>query len=227
MSLRTAPCPRCQALIVYGERKCRSCAMAFDYGADPPPEPSADAVLDVLMSVDLPPMPGATTPLSRPPAPAPAHIGVDVGTMPGLDSGRQDAVGDVEVEEIPGFIDSTLYAAWTPRTVDIATMPGLEATRQAEVTVQARMLSDIDGQPVPIGDVVTEAVPGLFGSDLFRADVDIAAGASASPSLEVTTNSRPTKRPLSSSAGRRIMCATCATIHQLSRCPSCGTAAPE
>jgi len=221
MSLRTAPCPRCQALIVFGERKCRSCAMPFDYGPNPPPEPSADAVLDVLMSVELPPLPGApATPVQRPVASA------DVGTLPGLDTGRQAAVGDVDTEEIPGFIDSTLYAAWTPRTVDVATMPDLEVTRQADVAVHTRMMSDIDGQPIPVGDVVTEAVPGLFGSDLFRAGVDIAAGASASPSLDVTTNSRPTKKP-SSSSGRKVICATCATIHQLSRCPSCGTAAPE
>jgi len=220
MSLRTAPCPRCQALIVFGERKCRSCAMPFDYGPNPPPEPSAEAVLDVLMSVELPPMPGAPPPAVRP------TNDVATGTLPGLDTGRLAAVGAVDVEEIPGFIDSTLFAAYTPRSVDVATMPGLEVTRQAEVQVQTRMLSDIDGQPVPVGDVVTQEVPGLFGSDLFRADVDIAAGASASPSLDVTTNSRPTKKS-ASSQGRRVVCASCATIHHLSRCPSCGTAAPD
>ncbi len=223
MSLRTAPCPRCQALIVYGERQSRSCALPFDYGPNPPPEPSADAVVDVLMSVDLPPLPGA--PAVTAPSPAAQPRDVDVGTMPGLDNGRSADVGDVVSEDIPGFIDSTLFAAYSPADVDIGTMPGLEATRQADVQVRTRMLSDIDGQPVPVGDVVTQPVVGLFGSDLFRADVDVAAGASASPSLDVTTNSRPTKA--ANTVGRRVICATCATIHQLSRCPSCGTAAPE
>ncbi|HEY1098872.1 MAG TPA: hypothetical protein VGF99_08080, partial [Myxococcota bacterium] len=147
-----------------------------------------------------------------------------VGTMPGLDTGRAADIGDVVVEDIPGFIDSTLFAAMTPPDAAVSTMPGLELTHAADVKVHTRMLSDIDGVPVPVGDVVSEAVPGLFGSDLFRADVDVAAGASRSPALDVTTTLRPTRRD---EAGRRVVCASCATVHHGGRCPSCGTVAPD
>ena len=86
-------------------------------------------------------------------------------------------------------------------------------------------MPDID-RTVEVGDVVTEAVPGLFGSDLFRTDVDFAAGASASAALDVTLNTRKAK-PKSSSSERRVACASCATVHSLSRCPACGTAIPD
>ena len=35
MTLRTAPCPTCKNTIVFGERRCRACGMAYDYGAAP------------------------------------------------------------------------------------------------------------------------------------------------------------------------------------------------
>ena len=224
-SLRTAPCPRCQALVVFGERQCRSCAMPFDYGANPPPEPSAAVVFDVLMSVELPPQAAIMPrPSSGPVTVAQPASAAANDTMPRLDTGRQAPVGDVATEDIPGFVDSTLFAAWTPPNADVATMPGLEVTRQAEVQVHTTMLAGIDSTPVPVGDVVTQAVPGLFGSDVFRTDVDVAAGASASPSLDVTINSRPA-RP--TPALLRVSCPSCATMHAQSRCPSCGTAAPS
>jgi hypothetical protein len=229
MSLRTAPCPRCQSLVVFGERQCRTCAMPFDYGSNPPPVPSASDVFDTLMSADLPPTsppsPSPTPPRSATSIVAPALQEPSMPTLEGLDTGRLDVVGDVEVEEIPGFIDSTLYAAWTPRDVQVAPLLDLETTATTTPAVRTQLLPDLD-RTIEVGDVVTEAVPGLFGSDLFRTDVDFAAGASASAALDVTPNTRKAKVRTSSSE-RRVACASCGTVHAFARCPSCGTAVPD
>ena len=114
MSLRTAPCPSCADTIVFGERRCRSCGTAFDYGATPPPEPTAAQVFDALAG-----MPTVSV-VQRPAEAA-------VPTLPGLDTGRYD-VGEVEADDVPGLIDSTLFRAMTPETVDVAPISDLERT---------------------------------------------------------------------------------------------------
>jgi hypothetical protein len=221
MSLRTAPCPRCQSLVVFGERQCRTCAMPFDYGSNPPPVPSATDVFDSLMSAELPQVPTSSSAASAPPR-APS-----MPTLEGLDTGRLAVVGHVDVEEIPGFIDSTLYAAWTPRDVHVAPLRDLETTATSTPAVRTQQLSDLD-RTIEVGDVVSEAVPGLFGSDLFRTDIDFAAGAAASAALDVTPNTRKAKaKAKTSSAPRRVACASCGTVHPFARCPGCGTVAPD
>ena len=201
MTLRTAPCPTCKTTIVFGERRCRSCGMAFDYGAAPAVPPSL-------------------------PHPMSAPARVDV--VPGLETGRFE-VGEVEVEDISGLIDSTLFKSMTPKHVDAPPIQGLEFTQQISTdgAVRVEAVPGLERRAEDVGEVFPAAIPGLYGSDLFRAGVDVAAGANhASELLQVSPNagrvlkSKPVKT-------RRTTCSSCSSVHGLARCPSCGTAAPN
>ena len=218
MTLRTAPCPTCKYTIVFGERRCRSCGMAFDYGAAPPPEPSAADVFDALAGTqEVQPSP------SRPRI-APARGDV----VPGLETGRFE-VGEVEVEDISGLIDSTLFKSMTPKHVDAPPIQGLEFTQQISTdgAVRVEAVPGLERRAEDVGEVLPAAIPGLYGSDLFRAGVDVAAGANhasellqVSPTAGRVLKSKPVKT-------RRTTCSSCSSVHGLARCPSCGTAAPN
>lgn len=222
MTLRTAPCPTCKNTIVFGERRCRACGMAFDYGAAPPPEPSAGDVFDALAGAV------GAAPVVSPSLPHPMSAAARVDVVPGLETGRFE-VGEVEVEDISGLIDSTLFKSMTPGHVDAPPIQGLEFTQQSSAggAVRVEAVPGLEGRAEDVGEVFPAAIPGLFGSDLFRADVDVAAGANrASDLLEVTPNAGRAIK--SRSVGqRRTICATCSAVHGMARCPSCGTAAPS
>jgi len=228
MSLRTAPCPTCGNTIVFGERRCRGCGMVFDYGPSPPPEPSAAQIFDALAgqsgAPSTPPTPAApsTPPTMRRPAEP------EVPTLAGLDTGRYE-VGEVPIDDVPGLIDSTLFRAMTPDHVDAAPIAGLELTMQqgGDVEVAPALIPGLEARADAVDVAEIAPVPGLFGSDVFRADVDIGAGAAAAGDvLEVSPNAGR-RTHARDDAPRRVVCATCSTVHFLARCPSCGTAAPS
>ncbi|MDP2344833.1 MAG: hypothetical protein Q8O67_28055 [Deltaproteobacteria bacterium] len=236
MSLRTAPCPTCQNTIVFGERKCRKCGMDFDYGPNGPAEPSqADVMESLLMGfaakTPQAPPPGQTTPTQRPkppPAPPPAPA------MEGLDSGRFSGVGEVEIEDIPGFIDSTLFAAMTPDVVDTVAVPGLDAGRFNAGNVTTRKAAEIESDRANVGEVAQmAAIPGVERSDLLRANLDVAAGAaSAGDMLDVSPTRAHPKGVAKKGKGEdgelpRVICTNCGSTHTKPRCPSCATNHPQ
>jgi hypothetical protein len=221
MALRTAPCPTCGNTIVFGERRCRGCGTTFDYGASPPPEPTPAQVFDALAAASGAPSMAATTPPAPPPAP-------DVAPLAGLDTGRFE-VGEVPIVDVPGLIDSTLFKAMTPDHVDVAPISGLEPTTQAggDVPVATAPIPGLEARADAVGAVDVAPVPGLFGSDLFRTDVDIGAGAAAAGDvLEVSPNAARRRTTVDSDGPRRVVCPSCSTVHFVARCPVCGTAAP-
>lgn len=209
--------------------------MTFDYGPNPPPEPSPldvfDAIAATTNSGHTPMAPIATVPPPTTPtpprAPPPAPRRQDGPTLADLDTGRF-SVGDVVVDDVPGLVDSTLFKSMTPTHVDVALMAGLETTRQAGVDIAVPVYRmEIEGRADEIGDVVVVPVPGLFGSDLFKTDIDIAAGAAAAGDiLEVTPNAGRPRKAKSDGGLRPTVCASCSTVHFLARCPICGTAVP-
>jgi predicted RNA-binding Zn-ribbon protein involved in translation (DUF1610 family) len=222
MALRTAPCPTCGNTIVFGERRCRGCGMTFDYGPSPPPEPTAAQIFDALADVGAPQAPAPSS------SPAPPTATPDVPTLAGLDTGRFE-VGEVPIDDVPGLIDSTLFKAMTPEHVDVTPIAGLELTMQggSDVPVAPAPIPGLEARADAVGTVDVAPVPGLFGSDLFRTDVDIGAGAAAAGDvLEVSPNAARRRTRVASAGPRRVVCASCSTVHVLARCPSCGTAAP-
>jgi hypothetical protein len=262
MTLRIAPCPRCQAFAVFGERACRSCGQPFEYGPSPPPLPSTQQIVEALRAAGVTPAASAAAPASpgdvlappadvavRPAALRPdavrasasgpdAALAVEAAPAPaaapaGVDTGRFD-VGDVVPDEVPGLIDSTLFAAWTPAHVDVEAVPGLETTAvAAAVAVPAARLADLELAHAAVGDVAVDVVPGVYHSDMFAAGVDVVAGAAAAgPILEVSPGAlRPTPRAARKASGAdglaRLACPGCGTVHAASRCPSCATAHPD
>lgn len=255
MSLRTAPCPTCAGTIVFGERRCRSCGMTFDYGPNPPAEPTQAEIFDALLSAPEPakapassggsstattpparpaaPTPPARPASSTPPSPAvasssPASSGA---TLEGLDTGRFD-VGEVSVDDIPGFIDSSLFASMTPDTVDVAPVAGLEVTHVEVGDVAEIKHLDVEGTFADVGEVVpSAAVPGLYGASMFKTDIDFAAGGDQSPMLDVTTlKVRPKAAKRATVADDdlgAIVCANCGLLHSKPRCPTCATPHPH
>jgi hypothetical protein len=256
MTMRTAPCPRCQAVVVFGERFCRSCGQNFDYGPTPPPAPTPEQVVAVLQGLGLlptaappvapvvpvvavtPVMPAGDVVTARPAPPRVVSVpeGAPVGGDPaGIDTGRFH-VGDVVAEDVPGLIDSTLFAAYTPAHVDVEAVPGLETTSFDGVTGTAATLAlpGLETSHIDVGDVVVDTVPGVYHSDMFAAGVDIAAGAAgAAAVLEVSPGAlRPVRSPSSARRGPndplpRMACPGCGTLHAAPRCPSCASAHPD
>ena len=232
MSLRTAPCPSCQNTIVFGERRCRSCGMDFDYGPAGPPEPSQADVMAALMSgYTANPAPAGPAPAPRAPPTPPRD---DPAQMEGLDTGRFAGVGDVEVEDIPGFIDSTLFGVMTPATVDTVDVPGLDRTAFAAANVATRKAPEIDSDRAEVGEVATmAAIPGIYGSDMFKANVDVAAGAAgAGDMLDLAPTRAHAKSTAKQKRGNdddlaRVICTNCGSTHSKTRCPSCATTHPD
>jgi hypothetical protein len=274
-----APCTRCRALVVYGERQCRSCGEAFGYGANAPSLPTADEIREALAAAapargapaTLPPRerpstmpPQAAAPSTMPPqAAAPSTMppqsagytraelanmarAVDGGgerfapppvTIPPvsaaealLDTGRFDdeTARPVVTEDVPGLVDSALFAALTPDVVDVEVIADLETSR-FEAVGDARpdpmvqlMLEDDRFDAASAQAVVVEAVPDLVDSTLFRAMTDRAPPAAETPDVERTAGApRATKKASADDEGGR--CRACGTPVSGAHCRACGT----
>jgi hypothetical protein len=200
MALPTAPCPACKTTIVFGQRRCRACGQAFEYGAHAPPEPTAEQVFDALMQgttrgggTGAIPGRGPTLPPSDP-------------SLPGLETGRY---ARPNVAVVPSaLIDSTRRAPTGRAFSSVAPLPRLEPTQ------------------LPRGDVnvANGRMPGLTGSDVFRVDVDVRAGASLNGGLlEVTAHAgRHRRADDDDDEPGWIVCPACSTHHTAARCPGCG-----
>src|SRR5688572_28770260 len=215
MPLKVAACPVCKQPLVFGERKCRNCGQVFQYGAAPPPEPSFSEIAAALRAAGQPvpdyltfdeaPAPPRPAPASRPAAPpigqparaAPPQRRADVPQLEGLDTGRFKSIDVVQTEDIPGFIDSSLFAQFTPKEVDVAPVFGLETGRVEVGEVRAIPSVDVDHTARPdVGEVVTTQVSGIFHSDFLKAPpVPIDAGG-----LEGLEQSPSTARPRAATA---------------------------
>ncbi len=109
MTLRLAPCPRCQHSVVFGERACRHCAQSFDYGPSAPDEPSAQAIAAALATIGL---------AVAPPAAAPSL----------LQTGRHEAVGAVDAPSLAGIERTHMAPVGAVRSA-----PSQELLRPVEV----------------------------------------------------------------------------------------------
>jgi hypothetical protein len=282
MLLQVAPCPNCAGAVVFGERQCRTCGQAFDYGASAPPAPSTEQVVDALRAVgvvvDAPapltgPAPaavddeesifaavgeavaavrpsmgqGAASPALSPRSSdgaAPAMAASSSSSPPSastafeIDTGRFDAgASAVDVAEVPGLVDSTLFASMAPDDVDVDMIADLELTAVgtgAEVAANVTRLADLETLAVGLGGgggVSGESIPGLFHSDVFHTDVDVAAGAAAAGELlEVSPSGLRARRAATRHDDgelSRAPCPSCGTVHAQPRCPNCATVHPH
>lgn len=253
MPLRVAPCPSCQRPLVFGERSCRTCGQAFNYGARNPPEPTFAQLVEALRAAGhAPPSLDDAVPHTAPqnaayrgapvaPAPHPRSIvsgapvmdppAPAIPTITGLESGRFERVGEVQVDDIPGFIDSTLYAAFTPKQVNTAPVAGLDTGRAVEVgQVRVAPLQGVEATAKDaVGEVPVEDIPGLFHSDFLRAP-NVPLHTQAVEGLETSRRAEPApgataapgKRQRNTDDLDNCTC-SCGTTHHLPRCPSCGT----
>lgn len=222
MALQVAQCPRCKMALVFGEKACVHCGQTFQYGASSPPQPTPAEIRAALAVAGAPPRPESSQPMpaaSRPSATA---------TVEGLDTGRFNDVGNVQTEEIPGFIDSTLFKAFTPARVEAQPVSGFDGGRFADVgnvaTAAPMGLEPTARDDVDVGFV--NSVSGIFGSDIYDTrNVEVAPppveGIEASPSVQ-----RATKlKRVPDDELTKIVC-RCGETHRLPRCPSCGTVHP-
>ncbi len=248
MTLPTAPCTRCRATVVYGEPQCRKCGQPFQYGAGNVPVPSphqiqealiaaaADAISGPNQAAPGPGAPPSPAPLTDGPAPSPvpltdgprpSPVGAPAEPAPSwLDQGRFDDVGQVGTEAIPGFIDSTLFGAFSAGDAATATMPGLETHHAPDIDVHSEDLSGVldQGRFDDVGQVRTEDIPGFIDSSLFAAYTPDTVATVAVPGLESTANAGTRKGVASDEGAHLAPCTQCGTMHDRARCPSCGAA---
>lgn len=297
MNLRTAPCTQCQIPVVYGQRSCLNCGQRFNYGDNPPPEPSQEIIQkafqqakqakqaprrehptaeldaeqqrllaerlakrkaqqEALAQLDLQAQLNAQA--AAPPAAAVPSIDQQLqaqldaqaavqaqlqsqmgaaaspvgegGQADFVDTGRYTMVREpVQTEAIPGFIDSTLFAAYTPKEDSSTRMEGLEGTAHEGgdapvLTGDPRQLGVELTAQQEVGEVAVEDIPGFIDSTLFAAYTPATVETQEVAGLE-TSPSRP--RVFTKAAGddEETPCASCGTKYPLerSRCPSCGS----
>ncbi|MFZ9888061.1 MAG: hypothetical protein ACO3JL_11215 [Myxococcota bacterium] len=239
-SLPTAPCTQCRQLVVYGQRSCMHCGTTFQYGPQAPPEPTMAQVQLALATAFAaqggpalpPPAHGAPPPSTRVQAgpmiasdatPGPAYNAAEET----FDTGRYDLATQAQVttEAIPGFVDSTLFKAFTPTNVETEQVEGLEATgfgmvRDAPPAEFVPVETTSYGE---VGLVATEAIPGFVDSTLFKAftpssvETEVVEGFEAGASA---FSLRPARRVVAADDG--TACSECGTHHQSSLCPTCG-----
>lgn len=230
--LPTAPCTQCRRLVVYGQRSCMHCGASFQYGPQPPPEPSLAQVHEALAAALAAPPAAAAAP--PPPAPGPGLPGVGGAVGPAsalldatVETGRYDqsTKAPVVTEAIPGFVDSTLFKAFTPAHVETEQVEGLESTGFGAV----RDAPPGDFVPLEttsygeVGLVATEAIPGFVDSTLFKAFTPGTVETEAVDGFEAgagATSLRPVRRRNSVETG--AACSECGTLHQSTLCPTCG-----
>src|SRR5207253_1615527 len=80
-------------------------------------------------------------------------------------------IGAVNVEDIPGFMDSSIFKALTPQHVDTKPVADMQTTAQAEV-----------------GEVRTQDVPGIYHSDFMKAPDGTAADVTKLDFVESSPN---------------------------------------
>jgi hypothetical protein len=257
--LQVAPCPRCRGAIVFGERQCRACEQPFDYGASPPSLPPPQQVWEALAAVgQIPAEPAAAQALAHAiqqsytrfssvvaaaaasqaaPAGAVTSAERSVPQLADLDTGRFESPGVVATQDVPGLVDSTLFAAFTPKDIQVALIPGLEQTGQAP-TGEVRVVPtvDVERAAVDVGEVQVQRVPDIFHSDFMKAPegvqtqrLDIIDSSPSAVADRGRTATRDAARKAAEkSAGQlnKVLC-RCGETHRLPRCPSCGTEHPE
>jgi hypothetical protein len=254
MSLQVAPCPSCQAAVVYGERHCRTCGQGFDYGAAPPAVPTTEQVIGALRAVgvlvDAQPAPVSADDDSifaavaeaaaavRPSMgsggePTTGGVSTSASSTLEFETGRYDGAGVVDVGHLPGLVDSTLFASMTAEHVDVDALAGLESTAFGGVDASSSVvgrLADLE-TAADVGAVAIDDVPGIYHSDLFHTDVDVAAGANAAGELLEVSPSAPRRERRSTSTTNvtlaRAQCPACGTVHAAPRCPNCATVHPH
>lgn len=257
MPLRVAPCPKCQQPLVFGERSCRTCGQVFNYGARNPPEPTFAQMVEALRAAGHPPprldeeappaSPRPTLRSAAPPAPAPHPRSVpsgapvdDAPAIAGLETGRFASVGDVAIEDVPGFMDSGIYRSFTPDSVNVQQVAGLETGRAADVgEVRVQRVPEVEPTvKEAVGAVRTEEVPGVFHSDFLKAP-DVPLRTQTIEGLEASPRGPERRKPAAVAKAQgpkgvrkaavdlgRVLC-QCGEAHRLSRCPSCGTPHPD
>jgi hypothetical protein len=161
--------------------------------------------------------------------PPPAAAGNDAFE---LDRGRHDAI-DVATARL-SELDGPL-AEPGAGLLDALPLLELEPTMiedDGAAPVVAERVTDLDsGIAAAVGPVIVDAVPDLFHSDVFRADVDVGAGAAAAGDLLQVSPGR--LRPVRTGGSAptvdlpRSACAGCGTLHVLDRCPNCATLHPD
>ncbi len=147
-----------------------------------------------------------------------------------VDRGRYDDVSaaPVQTEDIPGFVDSTLFKAFTPDVVEVDRIEGLEQTSYdaAGAAVVATEYVPVEHTAqASVGAVSVEDIPGFVDSTLFKAFTPDVVESEAVEGLEVSesaaaSRARPTKKR-SDDGGLRA-CSDCGTPHDKVICPSCG-----
>lgn len=239
MPLATAPCPKCRTLLVYGQRQCLRCGERFDYGASPPPEPTPQQIHEALAHAGGPAAPAAAPPAPPPPvAPqpplAPAAVQAQAAAEEDLiDRGRYDdsQAAQVHAEEIPGFIDSTLFAAFTPKEVAVERIADLESTQVedagAPTTIEPQALELEQTSFQAVGDVQGEDIPGFIDSTLFKAFTPAEVQTETPDGLEVLPTAFSTRAgtatPARAAADDELEpCSDCGARHDRVVCPACG-----
>lgn len=240
--LPTAPCTQCRRIVVYGQRSCMQCGASFQYGPQPPPEPTPAQIQEALATalatqpaaVSTPP--SVASPSGPPPPHPPSPVVPGYGGPGGpsnaffeeaVDTGRYDHTTKAQVtpEAIPGFVDSTLFKAFTPRHVETERVEGLEATG----FVPVREAPPGDFVPLEttsygeVGLVATEAIPGFVDSTLFKAFTPSTVQTENVDGFEAGTSAtslRPARRRTPGETD--TACSQCGTLHQSTLCPTCG-----
>jgi hypothetical protein len=250
-----------------GEQGCRACGQTFDYGAQPPPVPTAAQVAEAIAEhaarrhaqaqaqaqaaaqqaaqaaqhaqppPAAPPQPRAQPVQPQPPPPQPQRAPPSTSSPSFMaapddfDSGRADAVGSVPREAIPGFIDSTLFGAYTPRHVDVDLVEGLELTARDDERDGSTVSSGVDPMFEHASlrvetETHPEVMPGLVDSTLFAAYVPENVEVIPMGELEASTSVRRKKTARDDEGLGRVACPSCGTVHKLPRCPACGATHP-
>jgi hypothetical protein len=239
VTLQLAPCPRCQAAVVYGERNCRHCGQDFDYGSAAVPIPDIHTIRAALMAYGLPaPEPPVldldaimnAPPAAAPPVPTrPPEPVYDDGGLSSLveRTGHVDA-GAVVDERIPDLIDSTLYRSMVPAVVPVEFVEGLESTHvevTSDVAIDLETVSVLDtGRFDGSRDaaVVREDIPGFVDSTLYAAYAQGPVETEVVPDLEIMGAMRPKQVVAARKKDDPIPCSDCGTSFAGTRCPSCG-----
>jgi len=226
VTLHVAPCPRCQAAVVYGERACRTCQQPFDYGSAAVPIPDFETVRATLVAYGLPPPAPPLLDLGAILAPDTAPV-VDDGMAAFVERTEHAAVGNVTEERIPDLIDSTLYRSMVPAEVQVERIVDLESTRAErapDVALDLETASMLDtGRFDGSRDaaVAVEDIPGFIDSSLYAAFSAGPVDVEVVPDLETQGRVRPKRAPAALD-DELVPCRDCGTGYVGSVCPSCG-----
>lgn len=200
------------------------------------PAPAALPAIPAAALPAVPPKPAAPTRPAAPPRPA-APAGPPDPILAVLERNTREDIGEVQVDPVPGMIDSRLFGAYMPAQIETPQLDGLENLETKKIDIPVDNVPDRQShrysEMPPVGpNLVVPGevqVPGMIDQRLFGAFVPANLETPAMDDIQYTRFEDLIEHDAGAEIARPAQqeiplgtCAACGVQFRSRACPECG-----